>query len=125
MLLHPRSGPLTQSISDYVAKPDFARLGIVPEQIHRFTVEEIHRAIATRGGAAVNGFLFSSNAKLEQKHVAILDDIFFSLHPVDSFFARGSHGTAFYQIIVGDGFGFDEAAFEIRMDDAGGFGRSL
>src|SRR5674476_1541388 len=65
------------------------------------------------------------HVELEQQHVAVFDDVFLAFHPVEAFFARGGDGTAFHQIFVGHGFGLDETAFEIGVNHAGGFWRSV
>src|SRR5579863_6078495 len=62
-----------------------------------------------------------SNVELEEHHVAVLDDVFLAFHAVQAFFAGGRHGTAFHEIVVGDGFGLDKPALEVTVDDAGGF----
>src|ERR1041384_132959 len=52
---------------------------------------------------------------------AAFRSVFFAFHAVEAFFAGGGGGTALHQIFVGDRFGFDEAAFEIAVDDSGRF----
>ena len=66
-----------------------------------------------------------ADVELEQQHVAVFHDVFLAFHAIEAFFARGGDGTAFHQIVVGDGFGFDEAALEIGVNDAGRFGRGV
>src|SRR5674476_1019647 len=65
------------------------------------------------------------HVELEQQHVAVFHDVFLAFHPVEAFFARGGDGTEFHQIVVGDGFGLDEAAFKIGMNHARRLGRGV
>src|SRR5216110_2160563 len=41
------------------------------------------------------------------------------------FFAGSGDGAAFDQVIISDGFGFDEPALEIAVDGAGRFGSGI
>jgi hypothetical protein len=52
------------------------------------------------------------NVKFKQQHIAVLHDVFLAFHGVKAFFAGCADGTAFNEIVVSDGFGVDEAAFE-------------
>jgi hypothetical protein len=51
--------------------------------------------------------------------VAIMDEVVFSFKPHFSGFLRPRLAAIAHKIIVGDGFGPDEALLEIRMNDAG------
>ena len=54
--------------------------------------------------------------------VAVLDDVFFAfLAHLAGVLAR-LLAAQFDEALIGDGFGADEAAFEIGVDGAGGFG---
>jgi len=63
-----------------------------------------------------------SDVELEEQHVAVGDDVLLALHPVEPLLARGRHRSARDQVVVCDGFGLDEPAFEVGVDDAGGLG---
>ena len=62
------------------------------------------------------------DVKSEVHHVAIMHDVFF---PFDAHFAcvfRALFAFAFDEIIEGDDFGANKAAFKVVVDDGGGFG---
>src|ERR1041385_703519 len=63
--------------------------------------------------------------KLKQQHVAVLDHVFLAFHAVEALFAGGGDRAAVHQVVVGDGFGLDEAALEIAVNDAGGLWRRV
>src|SRR5258705_1609765 len=65
------------------------------------------------------------HVKLEQQYVAVLNDVFLAFHAVEPLVSGGGDGTAADQIVVGNRLGFDEAALEIAVDDAGGLGRGV
>src|SRR5579872_2493403 len=59
----------------------------------------------------------------EVKHVAVGDDIVFSFESELARFARAGLAVQGDIVVIGDGFGADEALLEIGMDDAGGLRR--
>ena len=59
----------------------------------------------------------------EMHDVAVLHDIILALEPHLSGIARTGFAAARHVIVVGDGFGADEAALEIGVDDARGLRR--
>src|SRR5437016_9104700 len=62
-----------------------------------------------------------SYADLEQHNVAVTEDVITSLNSVMSRFARAGHRTEFDEVFPVHRFGFDESAFEVSMNRAGGF----
>ena len=65
------------------------------------------------------------DVEFEEHDVAVLDDVFFAFHSVESALSCDSDGAALDEVLVGDGFGFDEASFEVGVDDSGGLGRGV
>src|SRR5258706_4420149 len=61
MVVHSRRGTISQTAKYRVAKPDFARLGIVPEQVDGLAVYVIHCHNCTVRGARCKRF-FAENA---------------------------------------------------------------
>src|SRR5206468_7653934 len=61
------------------------------------------------------------DVELEMDYVAVLDQVVFAFHAVEAFFAGGGDRAALHQVVKCDGFGFDEAALEIGMNNPGGF----
>ena len=51
-----------------------------------------------------------------------MDDVFFAFHSVEASFSCGGDGAALDEVLVVDGFGFDEASFKVGVDDSGGLG---
>ncbi len=60
----------------------------------------------------------------EAHHVAVLHDIFLAFQPDTAGFAGAGFALAGDIIGIGDGFGADEALFEIGVDDAGALRRA-
>jgi len=59
------------------------------------------------------------SVKLEQHHIAVLDDIFLAFIAGLAGFLGRDFAAKRDEIVIGDGLGADEAALEIGMDDAG------
>src|SRR4029077_7328070 len=59
------------------------------------------------------------DVEAEVEDVPVLDDIFLSLGPHLAGFLGALLAAAGDEILIGDGLAADEAALEIRMDDAG------
>ena len=51
-----------------------------------------------------------------------MDDVVFAFGADFAFFFGGGVGSGFDEVVVGDGFGTDEAFFEVSVDDGGGLG---
>jgi hypothetical protein len=66
-----------------------------------------------------------SHIKLEEHHVAVLHDIFFSFNAVLSRFLDFRLGSVFYDVVVRINFRLDKPFFKIRVNDAGGFWRGI
>src|SRR3954451_12508615 len=64
----------------------------------------------------------ASRVELEQHDVAVLDDIFLAFIACLAGFLGRYFAAQRDEVVVGDGLGADEAAFEIGVDDAGGLG---
>jgi hypothetical protein len=60
--------------------------------------------------------------ELEEEHIAISDFIVAAFDPVVAGFAGMGDGAALDEIVAVDGFGLDEAFFEVGVDGAGGAG---
>jgi hypothetical protein len=63
-----------------------------------------------------------SHIKLKEHHVSIFHNIFFAFDAVFTGFFDFGFAAKCYEVVEGIGFGFDEAFFEVGVDDAGGFG---
>ena len=64
-----------------------------------------------------------SGVEAEEQHVAVLHDIFLAFVTRLAGFLGGNFAAQANEIIVGNGLGANEAAFEIGVDDAGGLRR--
>ena len=57
-------------------------------------------------------------------HVAVLDDVILAFEAELAGIARAGFAVTRHIIVIGDGFGTDEAVLEIGVDDAGGLRRA-
>ena len=55
--------------------------------------------------------------------VAVFNEVVFAFEAKESFFFGGGVTAAVDEVFPTDDFGFDEAFFEVGVDDAGGFWR--
>src|SRR5271170_3579680 len=65
------------------------------------------------------------NVELEEEDVAVFDDVLFAFGAEEASFFDGLFATVFEEVGGGVAVGFDEALFEVGVDDArgsGGFG---
>ena len=68
--------------------------------------------------------LRASVIKPEMHHVAVGDDVVLAFQAELARIARAGFALARDIIVIGDGFGADEALLEIGVDDAGGLRRA-
>src|SRR3569623_1893739 len=66
----------------------------------------------------------ASRIKAEEHHVAVFDDVLFAFVAGLAVFLGGDFAAEGDVVVVGDGLGADEAAFEVGVDDAGRLGRA-
>ena len=63
-----------------------------------------------------------SYVEAEVADVAVDHDVVLAFHADLARGLGGCHGTRVDEVVEGDDFGLDEAAFEVGVDDAGGLG---
>src|SRR5689334_14418987 len=68
---------------------------------------------------------FVSGRCPEVNHVAVSDDVFLALEAHLAGFLRALLAAAGHVVGIGDDLGADEAALEVRVDDAGGLRRGI
>ena len=104
-----------------------------------FRINEHLGAIRNQGAAAFGAGFGDNNAtrtelfvahserplrcKPEMHDVAVLHDVVLAFEPQLAGIARAGLAAAGDIVVIGDGFGADEAAFEIAVNDAGGLRR--
>ena len=66
--------------------------------------------------------MFNSDIEQEVQHVAVLDDVVLAFGAHLAGFLGALFALVLDEVVEGDGLGADEAAFEVGVDDAGGFG---
>ncbi len=72
------------------------------------------------GAAALRAGL--GGVEFEEEDIAVLDFVVAAFDAVEAFFPGVRDGAAADEVIPADGFGFDEAFFEVGMDASGGLG---
>ena len=62
------------------------------------------------------------DVEFEEEDVAVFDDVLFAFGAEEAFFFDGLLAAVFEEVVGGVAVGFDEAFFEVGVDDAGGAG---